>query len=62
MAPASPQYPLLFFDRQRIGNNIAIGSVGSPGRIEELDHRFEEERRGWERRVLDLEEEVRRLS
>ena len=58
MAPASPQAPPPSFDRRRIGNAIA---VGSPGRVEELDCRFEEEQRGWERKVRNLEEEVRRL-
>ena len=61
MAPESPQTPPLSFDRRRIGNAIAVDGVGSPLRVEELDCRFKEERRGWERRVRDLEEEVRRL-
>ena len=49
------------FDRQRIGNTIAVDRVGSPGRVEELDRRFEEEQHDWDRRVKYLEEEVRRL-
>ena len=61
MAPASPQAPPPSFDIQRISNTIAVDGVGSPGRIEELDRRSEEERRGWERRVQYMEEEVRRL-
>ena len=52
MAPASPQAPSPSFDRRRIGNAIA---VDSPSRVKELDCRFEEERRGWERRVRYLE-------
>ena len=59
MTPESTQAPPQFFDRRRTGNATFVDGVGSPGRIEELDRRFEEERRGWERRVLDLEEEVR---
>ena len=59
--PASPQAPPPSFERRRTGNAIAIDGVGSPGRVEELDCRFEEERRGWEKRVRDLEEEVHRL-
>ena len=55
MAPASPQAPPPSFDRQRIGNTIAVGGVGSPERIKELDIWFEEERRAWERRVQDME-------
>ena len=51
MAPASPQPPPPSFDSRRIGNAIAVDGVGSPGRVKELDCRFEEERRGWERRV-----------
>ena len=61
MAPASPQAPPPSFDRRRIGTTIAVEGVGSPGRIKELDCRFEEERSGWERRVRDLEEGVHRL-
>ena len=61
MAPASRQAPPLPFHRQRIGNAIAVDGVGIPGHVEELDCRFEEKRRGWERRVRDLEEELRRL-
>ena len=61
IAPASPQAPPPAFDRRRIGNAIAVDGVGSPDRVEELDFRFEEEQCGWERRVRDLEEEVRRL-
>ena len=61
MAPAHPQAPPLSFDRRRIGNAIAVDGVSSPGSVEELDCRFKEERRGWEMRVRDLEEEVRRL-
>ena len=62
MAPASPQASAPSFDRRRIGNAIVVDGVGSPGRIKEIDHQFEEERPGWERRVLDLEEEVCRLK
>ena len=40
MATASNQTPLPSFDRQRIGNAIAVDSIGSPGRIKELDFRF----------------------
>ena len=58
---ASPQAPSTSFDRRMIGNAIAIDSVGSPGRIKELDFRFKEYWRVWERKVRDLEEEVRRL-
>ena len=61
MAPASPQAPPPPFDRQRIGNAITVDGVDIPGRVEKLDCRFEEDRRGWERRVRDLEEEVRRF-
>ena len=43
MAPAYPQAPPLSFERQRIGNVIAIGGVVSPVRVKELDCRFEEE-------------------
>ena len=43
--------PSFYFNRQIIGNTIAVDGVGSPDRIKELDRRFEEERRGWERRV-----------
>ena len=59
--PASPQVPPPSFDRRRIGNTIAVDGVGSPGRVEEIDGWFEEERSGWERRVRYLEEEVHRL-
>ena len=40
------------FDRHEgIGDDIAVDGVGQPpGRVEELDRRFEEERRGRERR------------
>ena len=61
MAPASPQAPPPSFDRQKIGNAIAVDGVGSPSSVKELDRRFEEEWHGWERRVRDLEEEVRRI-
>ena len=61
MAPASHQAFIPSFDRCRIGNAIAIYGVVSPGRIEELNHRFEEDQHGWERRVLDLEEKLCRL-
>ena len=57
----SPQVPPPYFDRQRIDNSINFDGVDSPGRVEELDCRFEEDRRGWERRMLDLEKEMRRL-
>ena len=56
MAPASPQAPPPSFYRQRISNAISVDGVGSPGRSEEIYRRFEEERRGWERRVQDLED------
>ena len=46
MAPASPQALPLSFDRRKIGNAIAVDGVGNSGRVEELDRRFEEERRG----------------
>ena len=46
IAPASPQAPPPSFDRRSIGNTIAVDGVGRPGRVEELDRRFEEERRG----------------
>ena len=61
MAPEYPQAPPPSFDRQRIGNDIAVDGVGSPSCFEEIYFRFEEERRGWERRVRYLEEEVCRL-
>ena len=61
MAPASNKAIQPSFDRQRIGNAISIGRVVSPGYVEELDCQFREERRGWEKRVRDMEEEVRRL-
>ena len=54
MASESPQAPPPSFDRRRIGNAIANDGVGSPGRVKVLDLRFEEERRGWERRVRGL--------
>ena len=50
-APASTQAPPPSFDRQRIGNAIAIDGIGSPGRVEEREYRFKEEQRGLERRV-----------
>ena len=37
MAPESTQDPPPSFDRQRIGNAIAIDGVGSPGHVKELD-------------------------
>ena len=61
MAPVSPQVTPPYFDRRRTGNDISFDGIISPGRVEELDCRFEEERRGWERRVRDLDEEVRML-
>ena len=61
MAPASPQATPPSFDRRSIGNANKVEGVGSPGRVNELDCWYEEERRGWERRVQDMEEEVRRL-
>ena len=63
MANASSQAPLSSFDRRRIGNAILLDGVGSPspGHVKKLDCRFEEVRRGWERRVQDMEEEMRRL-
>ena len=51
MAHASPQAPPSSFDIQKIGNAISVGGVGRPGNVEELDFRFEQERRGWERIV-----------
>ena len=62
MAPASHQAPLLSFFRQRIGNAISVDDIGIPGQEKELDRWFKEERSGCERRVRDLEEEVRRLK
>ena len=41
MAPASPQSPLPSFDRQSIGNGIAVDGIGSTGCVEELDYWFE---------------------
>ena len=61
MATTSPQAPPLSFDRKSIDNAIAVDGVGSHGRVEDLYFRFEEERRGWERRRRDLKEEVHRL-
>ena len=61
MAPASSQAPPSSFDRRRIGNAILLDGVGSPGHVKKLDCRFEEVRRGWERRVQDMEEEICRL-
>ena len=61
MTPASHQAFIPSFDRCRIGNAIAVYGIGSPGCIEELNHWFEEDQHGWERRVLDLEEKLRRL-
>ena len=61
VAPASPQAPPSSFDRQRIGNAISVEGVGSPGNVEEIDCRFEEERCGSERRVRDMVEEMRSL-
>ena len=40
MAPAPPQAPSPSFDRQRIGNNISVDGIVSPGCVEELDCRF----------------------
>ena len=62
MAPAYPQAPPPSFERRRIGNAIAVDGFGSPGSVKEIDCRFEEERRGWEMRVRDLEEEVRSIG
>ena len=62
IAHASPQAPPPSFDKRRIGNAIDVDGVGRPGRVEELDCQLEEERRGWERRVRDLEEEVCRIK
>ena len=42
MAPESPQTPSPYFDRRRIRNTIAVGDVGCPGRVKELDLRFGE--------------------
>ena len=61
MEPASTQAPPPSFNRRRIGNAISIDGIGSPGCINELDRRFEEEQRSWNRRVQGLEEEVNRL-
>ena len=61
MEPAYPQAPPPSFDRRRINNDISVNVVGIPGRVEDLDRRFEEEQHGWEGRVQDTEEEVRRL-
>ena len=61
MTPASPQALPPSFDRQIISNTIAVDGVGSPGRVEELYCQFEDDQRGWERRVQYLEEEVCRL-
>ena len=41
MVPESPQAHPPSFERQRIGNTIAVDGVGSPGRFKELDCRFE---------------------
>ena len=54
MAPESPQAPPPFFDRRRIGNAISIDVVGSPGRIRDLDCRFEEYWHGCDSRVRDM--------
>ena len=51
IATESPQAPPPSFGRKMIGNTIFIDSIGSPGRIKELDCRFEGERRGWEGRM-----------
>ena len=61
MVPTSPQAPPPPFDRQRTGNAIAVDGIVGPRRAKELDCRFEEDRRGWESRVQDFEEEVRRF-
>ena len=42
MAPASPQAPPPSFDRRRIGHAISVEGAGSPGRVEQIDCRFEE--------------------
>ena len=46
MAHASPQATLSSFDIRKIGNAISVYIVGSPKHVEELDCRFEVERRG----------------
>ena len=61
MAPEFPQASPPPFDRQSIGNFIAVDGFGSHGCVKDLYCRFEEERCGWEGRVQDMEEEVRRL-
>ena len=61
MTPVSHQAPQYSSDRKRIGNSISVDGVGSPKHVEELDCQFKEEQRGWERRVRDMEEEMRRL-
>ena len=61
MVPESTQAPPPSFVRQRISNAIAVDGVSSPGRVKELYCLIEEERRGWERRVQNMEEEVCRL-
>ena len=55
------KHPYLPLTDEQSATPFSVYSVGSPGRIEQLDRRFEEEQRGLERRVLELEEEVRRL-
>ena len=42
MVTESPQAPPLSFYRRRIGNAIAVDGVGRPGRVKEIDCRFEE--------------------
>ena len=61
MSPAYTQAPPPSFETQRIVNSIAADGVVITGHVEELDRWSKEERRVWERRVQDLEEEVRRL-
>ena len=42
MVTESPQAPPPSFYRRRIGNAIAVDGVGRPGRVKEIDCRFEE--------------------
>ena len=52
MAPASPRAPPARpLTNEGLATPLPLTALGSPGRVEELDRRFEEERRGWERRA-----------
>ena len=42
MAPTSPQAPSPSFDRQRIGNDIAVDGVGRPSCVKNIDCQFKE--------------------